>query len=106
MVADRPVPDGRRYISICREAAVDEAAGACLAGERLAVGDIALGCGVWRWMALPIERPALPNLQRWFYALFAAAGVQEGRDAAELTQCAPSLALLPLRDRIPKVDEP
>jgi glutathione S-transferase len=33
------------------------------------MGDIPVGCGVWRWMALPIERPPLPNLQRWFDAL-------------------------------------
>jgi glutathione S-transferase len=30
------------------------------------MGDIALGCGAWRWMALPIERPPLSNVQRWF----------------------------------------
>ena len=40
-----------------------------LAGERFTMGDIALGCGIWRWMALPIERPALPAVQRWFEAL-------------------------------------
>lgn len=45
------------------------AAHAYLAGDEFTVGDIALGCGVWRWMALPIERPALPNVQRWFDAL-------------------------------------
>jgi glutathione S-transferase len=33
------------------------------------MGDIPMGCAVWRWMALPIERPALPNLQRWFERL-------------------------------------
>jgi glutathione S-transferase len=40
-----------------------------LAGDSFTMGDIPLGCGVWRWMALPIERPPLPNLQRWFEAL-------------------------------------
>jgi glutathione S-transferase len=40
-----------------------------LAGERFTMGDIALGCGIWRWMALPIERPALPGVQRWFESL-------------------------------------
>jgi glutathione S-transferase len=39
------------------------------AGAHFTMGDIPLGCGVWRWMALPIERPALPNLARWFDAL-------------------------------------
>ncbi len=33
------------------------------------MGDIALGCSIWRWMALPIERPALPGVQRWFESL-------------------------------------
>ncbi|TMG87782.1 MAG: glutathione S-transferase family protein [Betaproteobacteria bacterium] len=40
-----------------------------LAGERFTMGDIALGCGIWRWMDLPIERPALANVQRWFDTL-------------------------------------
>jgi len=42
-----------------------------LAGDKFTVSDIALGCGVWRWMALPIERPELPNVQRWFDSLAA-----------------------------------
>ena len=42
---------------------------AFLAGDDFTVSDIALGCGVWRWMALPIERPLLPNVQRWFDSL-------------------------------------
>jgi glutathione S-transferase len=40
-----------------------------LAGNGFTTGDIALGCGIWRWMALPIERPDLPNVQQWFAAL-------------------------------------
>lgn len=40
-----------------------------LAGDNFTVSDIALGCGVWRWMALPIQRPSLPNVQRWFDSL-------------------------------------
>ena len=42
---------------------------AFVAGDDFTMGDIPVGCGVWRWMALPIERPPLPNLQRWFDAL-------------------------------------
>ena len=38
-------------------------------GATLTMGDIAVGCAAWRWMALPVERPALANLQRWFDAL-------------------------------------
>lgn len=40
-----------------------------LAGSELTVGDIALGAGIWRWMAMPIERPARPHVERWFEAL-------------------------------------
>jgi glutathione S-transferase len=40
-----------------------------VAGEDLTIGDIPMGCAIWRWMALPIERPVLPNLQRWFDTL-------------------------------------
>ena len=40
-----------------------------LAGDTFTMGDIVLGCGIWRWMAMPIERPALPNVQRWFDTL-------------------------------------
>jgi len=39
---------------------------AYVAGDSLTMGDIPVGCGVWRWFALKIERPELPNLQRWF----------------------------------------
>ena len=45
------------------------ASSAFVAGDDLTVGDIPLGCGIWRWMALPIERPARPHVQRWFDAL-------------------------------------
>jgi glutathione S-transferase len=37
-----------------------------LAGDDLTVGDFALGCAVSRWMAMPIERPELPNLARYY----------------------------------------
>ncbi|HTS53196.1 MAG TPA: glutathione S-transferase family protein [Burkholderiales bacterium] len=40
-----------------------------VAGDDLTIGDIPMGCAIWRWMALPIDRPALANLQRWFDAL-------------------------------------
>lgn len=40
-----------------------------MAGDELSMGDIPLGCVIWRWMALPIERPALANVQRWFESL-------------------------------------
>ena len=37
-----------------------------VAGDDLTMGDIPMGCAIWRWMALPLERPVLSNLQRWF----------------------------------------
>ena len=39
---------------------------AYIVGETLTMGDIPMGCAIWRWMGLPIERTELPNLQRWF----------------------------------------
>ena len=42
---------------------------AYLAGDAFSMADIPLGAGVWRWMALPIERPELANVKRWFDAL-------------------------------------
>ncbi|MBV8658291.1 MAG: glutathione S-transferase family protein [Burkholderiales bacterium] len=44
---------------------------AYIGGEDFTMADIVMGCGVWRWMALPIERPPLPHLQRWFDLLAA-----------------------------------
>jgi glutathione S-transferase len=40
-----------------------------LAGDSFTMGDIALGCSIWRWLDLPIERPERPNVTRWFDAL-------------------------------------
>ncbi len=53
------------------------AARAFLAGEELTMGDIPLGCAVWRWKALPIERPELANVARWFAALEERAGFRK-----------------------------
>jgi glutathione S-transferase len=40
-------------------------------GASFTMGDIPLGCEVQRWMRVPIERPALPNLEAWFARLCA-----------------------------------
>ena len=40
-----------------------------MAGDAFSMGDIPLGCAIWRWMTLPIERPVLSNVQRWFDSL-------------------------------------
>ena len=40
-----------------------------IAGDAFTMGDIAMGCGAWRWLSLPIERPERPNIGRWFNRL-------------------------------------
>ena len=40
-----------------------------LAGDDFTIGDIPVGCGIWRWLAMPIERPARPHVVRWFERL-------------------------------------
>ena len=37
-----------------------------VAGDNFTIGDIPVGCFAYRWNALPIERPSLPNLQAWY----------------------------------------
>ena len=37
-----------------------------LAGRTLTMGDVPMGIAAWRWFELPIERPHLPNLERWY----------------------------------------
>jgi glutathione S-transferase len=37
-----------------------------LAGDRLTIGDIAVGVCVYRWRGLPIDRPGLPRLEAYF----------------------------------------
>jgi glutathione S-transferase len=39
---------------------------AYVAGASFTMGDIPLGCEVQRWMRVPIERPAFPNVEAWF----------------------------------------
>ena len=45
------------------------AARSYLAGDDFTIGDIPAGCAIWRWLAMPIDRPALPHLVRWFERL-------------------------------------
>lgn len=42
---------------------------AFVAGDELTIGDIPLGCAAWRYLNLPIDRPALPRLARWMERL-------------------------------------
>jgi len=38
-------------------------------GAELSMGDIPLGCLVYGWYAMPIERPAMKNLDAWYRRL-------------------------------------
>ena len=42
-----------------------------LAGERPGIGDITVGCGVHRWLNMPVERTERPAVERWYAALIA-----------------------------------
>lgn len=37
-----------------------------VAGDRLTMGDVPVGCACWRYRGLEIARPELPHLDRWF----------------------------------------
>ena len=37
-----------------------------MAGKSFSVGDIPIGVAAYRWFNMPIERPSLPNYERWF----------------------------------------
>jgi glutathione S-transferase len=39
---------------------------AFMAGYRFTMADIPIGCEIHRWWGLPIARPALPHLNRWY----------------------------------------
>ncbi|MFO1361297.1 MAG: glutathione S-transferase [Burkholderiales bacterium] len=40
-----------------------------LSGRALSMGDVPLGCFVHRWLNLPVERPAHPNITRYYERL-------------------------------------
>jgi len=40
-----------------------------LCGGRFTMADIPLGCEAHRWFGLPLERPPLPNVERWYASL-------------------------------------
>jgi len=40
-----------------------------ICGEHLTMGDIPLGCFIYRWYALPIERAEFPHLAAWYARL-------------------------------------
>lgn len=40
-----------------------------LSGEALGMGDIPLGCFIYAWFEMPIERAAMPHLEAWYERL-------------------------------------
>jgi glutathione S-transferase len=42
-----------------------------IAGDALTIGDIVVGGGLYRYFTLPIARPALPNVERYYASLVA-----------------------------------
>jgi glutathione S-transferase len=42
---------------------------AFVGGDRLTIGDIPVGAATYRYYALAIDRPDLPNVRRWYEAL-------------------------------------
>jgi glutathione S-transferase len=42
---------------------------AYILGDELTMGDVPLGCAAYRWHAMDIKRPNLPNLKRWWESL-------------------------------------
>jgi glutathione S-transferase len=50
---------------------------AFVGGDTFTMGDIPIGCMVYRWYALPIERPDLPRLKAWYERLSARPAYQK-----------------------------
>ena len=46
-------------------------------GANFTIGDIPVGIQGWRWLHLPIERPAQPHLNDWIHRLMARPGFQK-----------------------------
>jgi glutathione S-transferase len=75
----RTPPEKRDMVAISKAAAdtgklwarLDEklAGKLYVAGRHFTMGDIAVGCWVHSWHALPIERPELKNVKAWYERL-------------------------------------
>ncbi|MGK4442186.1 glutathione S-transferase [Yersinia enterocolitica] len=46
-------------------------------GDKFGIGDIPLGCFAYAWFNMPIVRPELPHLQRWYHSLTQRAAFQK-----------------------------
>jgi glutathione S-transferase len=65
---DHAAIEAARRTALAAWTIVEEALGdrPWLAGSTLSLAEIALGTLVYRWHALPLERPALSNLKTWY----------------------------------------
>ncbi|AJJ19322.1 MULTISPECIES: glutathione S-transferase [Yersinia] len=50
---------------------------AYLSGDKFGIGDIPLGCLAYAWFNLSIERPPLPNVERWYHSVSQRAAFQK-----------------------------
>jgi glutathione S-transferase len=48
-----------------------------LAGSAFTAADIPIGVAAFRWFNLPITRPALPHLDRWYARMTSRAAFQQ-----------------------------
>ena len=48
-----------------------------VAGDRFTMGDVPVGCFTYRWFSLPLDRPELPHLARWYESLQAKPGYRQ-----------------------------
>jgi glutathione S-transferase len=54
-------------------------------GDRFTVADIVLGCAAHRWLNLPVDRIARPNLERWYSEIAARPASQQVTTLKPLT---------------------
>ena len=65
LVGDRTARCARHYLLLDRELERRD----YLAGDRLTTADIAVGSSLYRYFALAIERPPVPNVEAWYRRL-------------------------------------
>ena len=63
----------KRAGDLCRVLDDQLAKGPYLNGAELTIADIPMGINAYRWFNLPIDRPALPNIEAWYKRLTARA---------------------------------
>ena len=48
-----------------------------IAGDTLTIGDIPIGTMTYRFMTMPITRPTLPNVEKWYCLLYTSDAADE-----------------------------